>query len=58
VRLDRVAARKDDASDADAAVVRAQASLANEAIDWRRLDVSGGSQATFEAARALLGLPK
>jgi predicted kinase len=58
VRLDRVAARKDDASDAAAAVVRAQASLANEAIDWRRLDVSGGSQTTFEAARRCLDCPK
>jgi len=54
VRLDRVVQRKGDASDADAAVVKAQASSENDAKTWRRVDVSGDLFMTFEAARALI----
>jgi uncharacterized protein len=57
VRLDRVARRNGDASDADAAVVKAQAFFENDAKTWRRLDVSGDPLTTFEAARAFIGLP-
>ena len=57
VRLDRVARRKGDASDADAAVVKAQASSENGAKMWRRFNVSGDPLTTFAAARALIGLP-
>jgi aminoglycoside phosphotransferase family enzyme/predicted kinase len=58
VRLDRVGHRKRDASDADVAVAAAQASSPGGAMTWRRLDASGDSPATLEAARALLGLPR
>jgi uncharacterized protein len=57
VRLDRVARRKGDASDADATVVKAQQASERFAKSWRRLDVSGNPSATFEAARALIGFP-
>jgi predicted kinase len=57
VRLDRVGHRERDASDANVAVAAAQASSPGGAMTWRRLDASGDSPATFEAARALLGLP-
>ena len=57
VRLDRVGHRERDASDANVAVAAAQASSPSGAMTWRPLDASGNSSATFEAARALLGLP-
>jgi uncharacterized protein len=56
VRLDRVGRRKGDASDADAAIAKAQASFGESAKTWRRLDVSGDLSTTLEAARALVGL--
>jgi uncharacterized protein len=56
VRLDRVARREGDASDADAAVVKAQQASESFAKSWQRLDVSGDPPTTFTAARALIGL--
>lgn len=53
--LSRVAARQGDASDADAAVVRAQLSRAGEAAGWHRIDAGGPPDATLAAARAALG---
>jgi aminoglycoside phosphotransferase family enzyme/predicted kinase len=55
VRLDRIARRKGDASDADAAVAKAQQASGNLAKSWQRLDVSGDTSTTVEAARALIG---
>jgi len=54
VLLDRVSARRGDASDADVSVLRAQiASLATP--DWTRIDASGTPEATRAAADAALG---
>lgn len=41
IRVQRLAARRDDASDADAAVVRWQLAQDHGPIDWRRLDTAG-----------------
>ena len=58
-RLERVADRKNDASDADAAVARGQtAQRPGENSNWRRLDVSGDLPAVLQAACHLLELPK
>lgn len=54
VLLARVAARRGDASDADAAVVRAQLARAPDAADWPHLDASGPPEATLDAALAVL----
>ncbi|TVQ35727.1 MAG: hypothetical protein EA356_07005 [Geminicoccaceae bacterium] len=50
----RVTARRGDASDADAAVVRAQLRLETGAIDWHRLDASAPLSALVERAGAQL----
>jgi uncharacterized protein len=57
-RLDRVADRKNDASDADAAVAKTQTAQ-GPADDsrWRRLDTSGDLPAVTQAARVFLELP-
>ncbi|HET9949280.1 MAG TPA: AAA family ATPase [Longimicrobiales bacterium] len=47
----RVEARRDDASDADAAVVRMQLRRGAGALTWRRLDASTSSEALLEHAR-------
>ncbi|MBV9704104.1 MAG: AAA family ATPase [Methylobacteriaceae bacterium] len=58
VCLERVAARKADASDADAGVVRSQAFRDVGPVTWQRLDVSGSDLPnTLAAARLLLAGP-
>ncbi|MCZ0964065.1 bifunctional aminoglycoside phosphotransferase/ATP-binding protein [Paracoccus benzoatiresistens] len=51
----RVGARRGDASDADAAVVRAQLARAPDAADWTHLDSSGSPEMTLEAALSIIG---
>ncbi|HKX07454.1 MAG TPA: AAA family ATPase, partial [Stellaceae bacterium] len=50
----RIAARKDDASDADVAVMRRQTGLDPGPIDWQRIDAAGDLARTVEQARAIL----
>lgn len=52
----RVDARRGDASDADAEVVRKQLARDFGAIDWVRLDAGGASEDTLAQARAALKL--
>jgi uncharacterized protein len=54
-RLARVGGRSRDASDADAAVVRAQESYDLGALDWTRIDASGSPEDTLQRAREALG---
>ena len=49
----RIAARRDDASDADEAVLLRAAAADPGPIDWHRIDVTAGGEA---AARAALGI--
>jgi len=53
-RLSRVGSRRGDASDADAAVARAQDSYALGHNDWRTVDASGTPELTLERARRLM----
>jgi len=53
-RIDRVGARGRDASDADAAVARAQASYDLGALDWVRVDASGSPEDTLGRARTAM----
>jgi uncharacterized protein len=53
-RLDRVGARKRDASDADSAVVFKQQELPIGAVTWVRIDASGSPEQTLDEARAAL----
>ena len=53
IRRMRVAGRRDDASDADEAVVRFQSAFAAP-DDWTRVDASGDPAATLAAARTFL----
>jgi uncharacterized protein len=53
-RLDRVAARSRDASDADAAVVRAQESFELGPLRWRRIDAAGSLDDTLLRAKSEL----
>lgn len=54
-RIARVKGRRDDASDADARVVRLQARQpVGPLAPWRRIDASGGTEATMAEARRLL----
>ncbi|HLW92517.1 MAG TPA: AAA family ATPase [Roseiarcus sp.] len=55
-RLKRVARRKNDASDADAAVAKAQIASAPNSLPWRRLDASDDLHAVAQAARSFLGI--
>jgi len=55
-RVARVGARSGDASDADAAVARAQESYDLGALDWERVDASGTPDQTL--ARALAALER
>jgi uncharacterized protein len=54
VRIARVRARAHDASDADAAVVREQESYALGAIEWAKVDASGGLDQTLRAAQDVI----
>jgi aminoglycoside phosphotransferase family enzyme/predicted kinase len=54
-RVARVGARKADASDADAAVARAQEDYDLGGLDWTRVDASGTPQETLARATAALG---
>ncbi len=48
--VERVEARRDDASDANAAVVRTQAGYETGPLDWHRLDSSGDRDGLLERA--------
>ena len=55
--IERVSKRRGDASDADAAVVQAQAARdGGTAVDWPRIATGGGFAASLAQARAALGL--
>lgn len=54
VQIDRVEARRGDASDSDATVVRAQAGRDVGSMTWRTIDAGHKSEATLEAATAVL----
>jgi aminoglycoside phosphotransferase family enzyme/predicted kinase len=54
VRVARVGTRSRDASDADAAVARAQQSYDLGALDWTRIDASGTPEQTLTRARAAM----
>lgn len=53
----RLEARRNDASDADAAVLRQQLAYNLGPMDWQRVDAGGDFAATLSAARQVLGLP-
>src|SRR5262249_54415441 len=53
-RIARVASRGRDASDADAAVARAQESYNLGTLGWRRVDASGSPEATLAHARKMM----
>jgi hypothetical protein len=55
-RITRVGARLDDASDADAAVARAQDRYEVGPLDWAKIDASGTKDDTLARARAALAL--
>ena len=55
VLVSRIEGRRGDASDADAAVVRAQLSQHHGPIGWHRLQAGAGPQAVAAAAAELLG---
>ncbi|NJM81231.1 MAG: AAA family ATPase [Tabrizicola sp.] len=55
--IERVTARRGDASDANAAVVRAQTAAPSPSMEepgWRRVDASGTTETTMARARAAL----
>ena len=54
VRVSRVGARRDDASDADAQVARAQEQYDLSALDWTTVDASGTPAETLQRAREVL----
>ena len=54
VLVARVGARRDDASDADVAVLRRQLGYDPGAISWQRIDVSGGAAGALARVRALI----
>jgi aminoglycoside phosphotransferase family enzyme/predicted kinase len=53
-RLARVGGRRGDASDADAAIARAQESYELGALGWTRIDASGTPEETLARAKAAL----
>jgi uncharacterized protein len=55
-RVSRVGSRSGDASDADAAVARAQEQYDLGALDWAQVDASGTPEQTLRKARAVLTL--
>ncbi|MBT4710506.1 MAG: AAA family ATPase [Alphaproteobacteria bacterium] len=54
--LERVAARTNDASDADGAIVRAQAEFDTGPMDWTEVEAEGSEHETSANISALLGL--
>ena len=56
-QLARIAARRNDASDATAAVVRAQHEQDVGPLTWTRIDAGRSLEETLAQARAALGLP-
>ncbi len=54
-RLARVGGRRGDASDADAAIARAQESYELGTLGWTRIDASGTPEETLARAKAALG---
>jgi hypothetical protein len=54
-RLNRVGTREADASDADAAITRAQESFELGPLDWIRVDASGTPEETLARVRSALG---
>jgi predicted kinase len=52
----RVEARRGDASDASVEILDHQMRQDPGALDWQRIDASGGPEATLAAARRALGL--
>jgi predicted kinase len=55
-RVARADARSHDASDADAAVARMQASHDLGTLDWTRIDASGTPEETLARARTAIKL--
>jgi aminoglycoside phosphotransferase family enzyme/predicted kinase len=55
-RAERIGARRNDASDADAKIARQQEGYDLGSMDWDIVDASGTPDDTFEHARAALGL--
>jgi uncharacterized protein len=56
IRSERIDARRNDASDADAKVARQQETYDLGEMDWDRVDASGTPADTLAHARAALGL--
>jgi predicted kinase len=55
-RISRVGRRRGDASDADAAIARAQESYELGTLGWARIDASGTPEETLAGAKGALGL--
>ena len=55
VRVARVGGRTGDASDADAAIARAQEQYDLGALDWHEVDASGTPEETLRRGQAALG---
>lgn len=55
IRAARVAARRNDASDATAAIVQDQQSRLEPPADWSRIDASGEAATTLERVRRGVG---
>lgn len=56
VMLDRLAGRRDDASDASVEVLRAQLAANPGRLDWARIDAGGPPEATLATVRRACGL--
>jgi hypothetical protein len=55
-RISRIGGRRGDASDADAAIARAQESYELDTLGWTRIDASGTPEETLARAKAALQL--